>query len=162
MTLAVPALVAALCAFSPTNFVGGARVSVRSRVAPSMGLFDGLFSDPGQSTDVPDGYASASHILLTGPEAAEQASELKARIGAGEISFSSAAAEFSACPSKGKGGSLGIFSSLGVVAFLPYQGKETAEFDAVVFSPATPLNEIQTVTTSFGTHLVRVEGRGPG
>ena len=160
MTLAVTALVAALCAFSPASHVGGGRMGVRARGAASMGLFDGLFSDPGASTDVPGGYASASHILLTGPEASEQANELKARISAGEISFSSAAAEFSACPSKGKGGSLGIFSSLGLVAFLPYQGKETGDFDAAVFS--APLNEIQTVQTSFGTHLLRVEGRGPG
>ena len=124
-----------------------------------MGLFDGFFSDPGKSTGVPAGFVKASHILLTGEDAAEQAEALKARIEAGEVSFSDAASQQSDCPSKGKGGDLGIFNKLGSVFGLPYadNAEGVAAFDDR--TSAAPLGEIEIVTTSFGTHLLRVDGR---
>ena len=52
----------------------------------------------------PPGFVDASHILLRDDENGE-ADALLARIQSGEMSFNDAAAEFSACPSRGKKGS---------------------------------------------------------
>ena len=52
----------------------------------------------------PPGYVDASHILLRDDDNGE-ADALLARIQSGEMSFNDAAAEFSACPSRGKKGS---------------------------------------------------------
>ena len=52
----------------------------------------------------PPGYVDASHILLRDDDSGE-ADALLARIQSGEMSFNDAAAEFSACPSRGKKGS---------------------------------------------------------
>ena len=134
----------------------------------SMNFFDAIFRpclggpDPGKDSKVPPGFASASHILLTGDGAEEAAAELQQRLAAGELSFTEAAEQFSQCPSKGKGGELGIFSSLSVVMWLPYEGKtnEVKLFDELVFSPSTPIGTPFRVATSFGTHIVRVDARG--
>ena len=162
--MALLALVAALHAgfviVPPSSRVTSCTSAARCRAACGMGLFDGFFADPGKSTRVPAGFAKASHIVISGDDAAEQAAALKERISAGEITFEEAAATYSSCPSKGKGGSLEIFSSLGVVAGLPYEGKDVTAFDTIVFSPAVALNEIHLLTTEWGTHLVRIEGRG--
>ena len=151
-------LVAALHGFVAPGWHGG--VSSSRSATARMGLFDGFFSDPGKSTSVPSGFASASHILLTGEDAPDMAAKLQERIAAGELSFADAAAQYSACPSKGKGGDLGIFSSLGSLAFLPYEGRDVAVFDELVFSSSTPLATVVSVDTSFGTHLVLVDARG--
>ena len=82
---------------------------------------------------------------------------MKQKIESGELTFAAAASQFSTCPSKGKGGDLGIFSSLSRIAFLPYEDKDIKAFDAVAFS--APVGDVTTVTTSFGTHLIKVEGR---
>ena len=108
-----------------------------------MSLIDiGKASDRGKR-------ATASHILLKGPKAAEDARKLKARIEAGELQFGVAAKDFSACGSAREGGNLG--------SFVP--GKMVAAFDAVVFDPATELNSIQLVATDFGVHLIKVTKR---
>ena len=108
-----------------------------------MSLIDiGKASDRGKR-------ATASHILLKGPKAAEDARRLKARIEAGELQFGVAAKDFSACGSAREGGNLG--------SFVP--GKMVAAFDAVVFDPATELNSIQLVATDFGVHLIKVTKR---
>ena len=52
----------------------------------------------------PPGFVDASHILLRDDDNGE-ADALLARIQSGEMSFNDAAAEFSACPSRGKKGS---------------------------------------------------------
>ena len=152
--------VTALTAFAPptSHLSTPARQHRANNV--QLGLF-GLFGgpDPSKSTSVPAGFCQASHILLQGEDAAEQAASLEQRIVAGEITFAAAATEFSACPSKGKGGDLGIFNSLGRIAFLPYEDGDVAAFDSVVFDSATTVGEIVTVTTSAGTHLVKVEAR---
>ena len=108
----------------------------RSRT-PYLALF-GLFGgdDPGKETRVPPGFAAARHILLDGAVAGgpEIADALKARLDAGELSFEAAAEQYSVCPSKGKGGDLGVFSSLHSVSFLPYEKgapADVAAFDAV-------------------------------
>ena len=83
---------------------------------------------------------------------------IKDNIDTGEISFADAAKQFSQCPSKGKGGSLGSFRKLGTLLFLPYEGQDVPEFDAAVWS--VPVGEVSAVTTSFGVHLLRVDARG--
>ena len=129
------------------------------RAAVKLGMFD-FFSDPGKDTRVPSGFANAAHILISGVDAEEKASALTERIAGNEISFEDAATQYSECPSKGKGGDLGVFSSLAYINFLPYEGKAVKAFDEVVFSPSTPLDTLQTVTTPFGVHIVKVVARG--
>ena len=127
--------------------------------APACGLFDFLDASGADSGPVPRGYVEASHILLApGADADERARILKDNIDTGEISFADAAKQFSQCPSKGKGGSLGSFRKLGTLLFLPYEGQDVPEFDAAVWS--VPVGEVSAVTTSFGVHLLRVDARG--
>jgi len=128
--------------------------------APRLGLFDGFFADPGKQTSCPPGYVSASHILLKGEDCAAAAEELKWSIETGEISFEDAAKKMSSCPSRGKGGDLGVFSALGKLAFLPYEGQKVESFDELVFSPDTELDKLRVVETKFGAHIVKVTGRG--
>ena len=127
--------------------------------APACGLFDFLDASGADSGPVPHGYVEASHILLApGADADERMRILKDNIDTGEISFADAAKQFSQCPSKGKGGSLGSFRKLGTLLFLPYEGQDVPEFDAAVWS--VPVGEVSAVTTSFGVHLLRVDARG--
>ena len=127
--------------------------------APACGLFDFLDASGADSGPVPRGYVEASHILLApGADADERSRILKDNIDTGEISFADAAKQFSQCPSKGKGGSLGSFRKLGTLLFLPYEGQDVPEFDAAVWS--SPIGEVSAVTTSFGVHLLRVDARG--
>ena len=127
--------------------------------APACGLFDFLDASGADSGPVPRGYVEASHILLApGADADERARILKDNIDTGEISFADAAKQFSQCPSKGKGGSLGSFRKLGTLLFLPYEGQDVPEFDAAVWSVA--VGEVSAVTTSFGVHQLRVDARG--
>ena len=145
----------------------------RTRGSPRLGLLDGVT----QTVDsikaeydaaVPDGYAQAFHILfLAEPDAEEKAAALKARIEAGELNFFDAAVQFSACPSRDLNGALGTFSSLSKTGqgtlrgdTLPYEDKDTAPFDRLVFSPDVPLDVIHTVDTQWGTHLVMITARG--
>ena len=90
--------------------------------------------------------ARASHILMKN---SLEALLLKEKVDSGEISFSEAARQYSSCPSSSKGGSLGQFGP----------GAMTPAFDALVFDPDTQIDEVNLVTTSFGTHLVKVVER---
>ena len=153
---------------------------------PTMGFFDIFFGGETlidvEKSQVAPGYVEASHILLRSDESDAEADALLARIQSGEMSFGDAASEFSACPSRNKKGFLGQFTSLSSILFLPYEGKDTAAFDALVKSSDTQLKSPYKVKTSFGaaaqspglagaaadptvplvagTHLVVVESRG--
>ena len=128
--------------------------------APTAGLFDKL----GEIAEYNAKYASsiaskmfdkrqarASHILLKtkGKETEDWLAMLKGKIEAGEITFAEAAQKYSTCPSKAKGGDLGMF---GPGAMVP-------EFDAVVFDETVQIGEIRQAVTKFGTHLVQVQER---
>lgn len=128
--------------------------------SPTMCLPFSNFFMSKDDTKPPGGFVRASHILLTGPDAPEQAQTVAARIASGDITFADAAAQYSACPSKGKGGDLAVFSSLASLAFLPYESQDVSAFDALVLSPSTPIDSVQTVATDFGTHVVKVTARG--
>jgi len=163
---ASPDMILPLCAtlmhaFSVTPAIGSSAMPGRVGIA-TMGLFDGLFADVGSSTRAPAGFVRASHILLPGNMDAAQATELCERITTGACTFAEAAAEYSTCPSKGKGGDLGLFNSLSSLAFLPYEGKkeDVRAFDEFVFAPTTELGSTSLVTTPFGAHIVRVDARG--
>lgn len=96
-------------------------------------IYDGLF----QSLFQPKKSATASHILVKGPEAVTTLTELKIRLQNApnlQEQFSAAAKELSACPSGKSGGSLGkfkqvqylhtmihysIFVSVGILKVLP-------------------------------------------
>ena len=161
------AQVALLAASSHGFTLGGVRGAVGARrvaAAPTAGLLDDL----GKIVDYNKKYfetalagltdsrtAAASHILFGfnkyDPGSAEgEAAALKAKIAAGEISFADAAAQYSTCPSKAKGGDLGTFK----------RGAMVPEFDAVCFDVDVPLNGLEgPVKTQFGYHLIQVRER---
>ena len=141
--------------------------------APVMGLFDFMTKSGGdgssndEAAPVPDGMARVWHLLLTTDGADELADAIKARIDAGETTFSDAAYKYSECRSKGKRGLLGVIQAptqamplaLGRVWNLPYEGKQVPEFDKLVFYEAD-VGQVYKVQTEFGTHLLKVSARG--
>ncbi|MCL6500535.1 MAG: peptidyl-prolyl cis-trans isomerase [Candidatus Pacearchaeota archaeon] len=86
--------------------------------------------------------ARASHILV---KTEEQAKEILRKLNLGE-SFEKLAQEFSLCPSRKRGGSLGEFG----------RGQMVREFEKAVFS-AKKGQIIGPVKTQFGWHIIRVE-----
>ena len=101
--------------------------------------------------DNPDKFTAgesvnASHILVDSEDAAN---EIYAKISSGEMSFEDAAKEYSSCPSKANGGSLGDFT----------KGQMVPEFDSAVF--AMEVGEITKtpVKTQFGYHLIKLNGK---
>ena len=85
---------------------------------------------------------NASHILV---DSEELAKEILAKIQSGELTFEAAATEYSSCPSKANGGSLGDFG----------RGQMVPEFDTAVFAMSE--GEISgPVKTQFGYHLIRL------
>lgn len=83
----------------------------------------------------------ASHILV---KSEKEASDIIKELEAG-LSFEDAAAKYSTCPSKEKGGDLGFFT----------RGQMVAEFEDVAFT--LELNKIsQPVQTQFGYHIIKV------
>lgn len=85
---------------------------------------------------------NASHILV---DTEEKATEILAKINAGEVSFEDAARENSSCPSSENGGNLGEFT----------RGQMVKEFDEAVFS--MEVGEIRgPVKTQFGFHLIKL------
>lgn len=125
--------------------------------------------------------ARASHVLLTTTGADTEAwfELLKGKIESGELTLEEAAAKHSTCPSKSKGGDLGLFgpgasastrdrtrahtfSSLPQTP--PRHGPPRActvtfEFDAAVFDDSVPVGQLQILKTKFGTHLMQVTER---
>ena len=95
---------------------------------------------------VNEATVNASHILV---DSEERATEILAKINAGEISFEDAAREYSSCPSKANGGSLGDFG----------RGQMVPEFDSAVF--AMEVGEISStpVKTQFGFHLIKLNAK---
>eukprot|EP00985_Skeletonema_marinoi_P016422 scaffold8832_cov128-Skeletonema_marinoi.AAC.2 len=91
--------------------------------------------------------ATARHILVP---TLEDANEVLGKVAGGETTFAGLASQYSTCPSKSRGGSLGSFSP----------GTMVKEFDEVVFAPDTKVGEIMgPVQTQFGYHLIVVDKR---
>lgn len=88
---------------------------------------------------------SAKHILVDNEELCL---EVKNKIDSGELTFEEAAKQYSSCPSKEQGGSLGAFA----------RGMMVPEFEKVAFE-----SEIGKVTepvqTQFGYHIIKVEAK---
>ena len=88
---------------------------------------------------------NASHILVADEALAN---ELLVKIREGSISFEDAAREYSSCPSKEQGGSLGDFG----------RGQMVPEFDQACFE--MEIGEVRgPVKTQFGYHLIRLNGK---
>ena len=85
----------------------------------------------------------ASHILVA---SREMALEILAKINAGETTFEDAARDYSSCPSKENGGSLGEFG----------QGQMVPEFDKAVFAMEEGTITAEPVETQFGFHLIKL------
>lgn len=85
---------------------------------------------------------TAKHILV---ESEDACNAIREKIVSGEISFEEAATQYSSCPSKEQGGSLGSFS----------KGMMVPEFEKSAFE--LPIGEISgAVETQFGFHLIKV------
>ncbi|KAL7531466.1 hypothetical protein ACHAXR_009668 [Thalassiosira sp. AJA248-18] len=131
-----------------------------------MGLFDGIakaFSNADFKAE--DQRVGASHILIKGDDTDQVMEtiknvmgEIQARAGEGDEPlpqvFSELARRESQCPSKDKGGDLGMFA----------QGAMVKEFDQALFpDDATlepqPGNIIGPVITDFGAHIIFVTKR---
>ena len=84
----------------------------------------------------------AAHILVP---TEKEASDLRAKIVAGEMKFEDAAAQFSQCPSGARGGDLGYFG----------RGMMVKEFEVPSFNE--PVGTItEPIQTQFGWHLIHV------
>ena len=164
------------------------RVTAPRMGEPRMGLFDGAFGTPGAfglpgfwKSEVPDGFARASHILFlaradvrTEEEADALADSVLDGIRSGRYTFAQAAREFSSCPTRDQepAGDLGTFATLSSMSKvdemrsfdgmmeLPYEGQNTRDFDDAIFS--AQLNEPMKVKSQWGYHLVLVTERGGG
>ena len=87
---------------------------------------------------------SASHILV---KTESEALDILHKIIAKEISFEDAAKNFSSCPSRKKGGSLGNFG----------KGMMVPEFETVCFDPKSKAGDIKgPIKTQFGWHLIKI------
>jgi peptidyl-prolyl cis-trans isomerase C len=90
---------------------------------------------------------SASHILV---KTESQSLDLLKKIVAKEISFEDAARQFSLCPSKRQGGSLGTFG----------KGMMVPEFETVCFNDNNkPGDVVGPIKTQFGFHLIKINSR---
>ena len=87
---------------------------------------------------------TAKHILVSSKE---KANEIRTEIQSGK-SFEEAAKEYSSCPSKAEGGSLGSFS----------KGQMVPEFEEVAFNLELGVVS-EPVKTQFGFHLIKVEDK---
>ena len=88
---------------------------------------------------------SAKHILVDNEELCK---EIKEKINNNEITFEEAAKQYSSCPSKEKGGDLGMFN----------RGMMVPEFEEAAFTLS--INEISNpVQTQFCYHLIKVENK---
>ena len=101
----------------------------------------------------PDQFApemtfNASHILV---ETEEKAAEIAEQIKSGELTFEDAAMQFSSCPSKQNGGSLGEFG----------HGQMVPEFENAC--AALEEGEMSApVQTQFGWHIIKLVKKGMG
>jgi len=135
-------------------------------VSLSMGLFDGIskaFSNEGFKEK--DQRVRASHILIKGDDSDQVLEtirsllgELQDRVGVGDEQLPQVFAELamreSQCPSKDKGGDLGMFG----------KGKMVKEFDLALFPDDATLgppagNILGPVITDFGAHIIFVTER---
>lgn len=87
----------------------------------------------------------AKHILV---KTEEKCAEILENIEKGSVTFEDAAKEFSTCPSGQRGGDLGEFG----------KGQMVPEFEKAAFG-AEIGKIIGPVKTSFGYHLIKVEGK---
>lgn len=88
----------------------------------------------------------ARHILVA---AEAEAKKIKGEIEEG-LAFSEAATKYSTCPSKERGGDLGVFS----------KGRMVPEFEAVAFAlEVGQLSDL--VKTQFGYHLIMIDEKHP-
>ncbi len=89
---------------------------------------------------------NASHILVS---TEEEAQEVLAKINGGEMTFEEAAKQYSSCPSKESGGSLGEFG----------RGQMVPEFDTAVFEMSVGEITATPVKTQFGYHLIKLNAK---
>ena len=69
----------------------------------------GIFDDVQKLFKAFTSSASASHILIKSDDGFDRLTKIKEEIGNDPVKFAEAASEYSACPSRAKGGALGTF-----------------------------------------------------
>ncbi len=103
------------------------------------------YEDTKEFLIVPE-QVQASHILVDTEELANKAKEMLS-----EKEFAEVAKELSKCPSKDKGGDLGLFS----------RGQMVQEFEAAAFK--AKVGEVtEPVKTQYGYHLIKVTDKKEG
>lgn len=130
---------------------------IDSKIAPHIKVTDGeikVFYDS-QKAHLEQEQVKARHILINSkPEASkeddmkalEKIKVIKSEIDSGKKDFSTAAKEYSDCPSKAQGGDLGFFS----------KGMMVKPFEDVAFSQE--IGKVsEPVKTQFGYHLIVVD-----
>eukprot|EP00984_Skeletonema_dohrnii_P005717 scaffold2019_cov134-Skeletonema_dohrnii-CCMP3373.AAC.1 len=103
-------LIAAVMCSCAHAFAPSASNIQSSSTALSMGLFDSFtkaFTNEEYGPPPDAVKATARHILVP---TLEDANEVLGKVAAGETTFSGLASQYSTCPSKSRGGSLGSFS----------------------------------------------------
>jgi peptidyl-prolyl cis-trans isomerase C len=87
---------------------------------------------------------SASHILV---KTEAESLDILHKIVSKEITFENGAKQFSFCPSKNNGGSLGTFE----------RGQMVPEFDLACFNDKNKAGDIVgPIKTQFGWHLIKI------
>jgi len=149
LTVLLAAALSSTDAFAPIN----SNQRVGATTSLSMGIFDAFqkaFTNEEYGAPPDAIKATARHILVP---TLDEANTVLSEIGKGETSFGALAGQYSTCPSKSRGGSLGSFQP----------GTMVKEFDEVVFSPETKIGEVKgPIQTQFGYHLLVVDKRSGG
>mmetsp|Transcript_19586 Transcript_19586/g.40243 ORF Transcript_19586/g.40243 Transcript_19586/m.40243 type:complete len:155 (-) Transcript_19586:236-700(-) len=135
-----------VAAFSPQ--AGAVAKNIGNRKVVMRGWFENLFGGGGQ--------AEASHILIKGGDAEAQCNDIKKKLEASaggnsaklQTAFAASARQYSTCPSKNSGGSLGSFGP----------GQMVPEFDKVVFNEDVGVVH-GPIKTQFGSHLILITDR---
>mmetsp|Transcript_3747 Transcript_3747/g.6830 ORF Transcript_3747/g.6830 Transcript_3747/m.6830 type:complete len:192 (-) Transcript_3747:265-840(-) len=164
LTLALLAHKQPSFAFTPCHYHASASRGCSTSL--SMGLFDGIAKAFSNSDfKAQDQRVGASHILIKGDDSDQVLGtiknlmgEIQARAGEGDEPLSRVFGELarreSQCPSKDKGGDLGMFA----------KGAMVKEFDLALFPDDAALepqagNIIGPVITDFGAHIIFVTKR---
>ncbi len=106
------------------------------------------YYDENKERFMSDESVNASHILVS---TEEEAKAVYLEITEGKKSFEDAAKEYSSCPSKDQGGSLGDFG----------RGQMVPEFDNAVFDMEVGEITGEPVKTQFGYHLIKLNAKNP-
>jgi len=137
----------------PPTFVPTPSPGLRAGTERNLfGWLKEAFANEAYSAPAEGVKANAKHILV---KSLEDCTQIKDQVESGAMTFEDAARQFSTCPSKNEGGSLGNFKP----------GMMVPEFDQAVFGAdsegkRSPVGVVLgPVQTQFGYHLIKIMTR---